>query len=1356
METIGKIPNVESRKSMTDLPFGTIWCLGVPPHERPFVEAAFEGAQCHFPSVREAGGTHNVGVSDLLMTRVRNSERPVVLRWPGVEMERFSEPLRGAGIAFGMLRSSILGAPFDATQPVRAYGFRMDPDPDVPDMLPDFPAAEVGAVVALWREQFLLDCNPRRLGNRQTVLVVADDPASRNTGNDPERFMAYAELLSNARNAHPLEQIVFLTNGETDLPAALQEAIACDADRICELEWSPALLAHVGTVYARESRALLDACLVGLKSCSLSGPETEVSLATRHLLKGAAYFDPVRGAHMSPRDAIALCAARMRLTSSGDPDDATLAARLLDDIPARKHVVEILDPPRPVTRLTGGARLVPPDWLLQDTASPGWAEARAIGLQEDMALAGTILGWQDLYSLPLIRARGEEAALQVSRMAELQPELLCEILEERLVRAAPDCVILCDLADPSVRALSRAAMRCGLLRVALPPETLISDARFYDRASSLADLVFTWHAAHGPLLKAAGLEPGRIRPVLVPARETGHGGRIIVLVDIARPWNIDLETVRVLDNIADALSIEVRLALHVDAMRALSQDVMTEIDMCSNLALVKGGTRSHTLLRHLRGVVGVISQTPSTAMKAGMLGLTSHMDTDFTDRPEGLGQILLDMTDRLNEADAATPLEDAVPGPEALTALLSGATGRPTPPTSAMHTLLAGGRTPLHEVISTSVLPETSTQIHIWEMLDIRRFFRPQALSTASQLADTDVLLEWGNKFRASRNRTYHNAARMGLDRLVLEDGFIRSVEIGLSGVPSLSVVLDDMTAFYDATRPSRIETILNEDAELSEAQRDRARRVIDRIGETKVSKYNFAPYRKVSVGREGYPKILLVDQRAGDFSIVSGMASEKSFREMVAAALEFADTHDIIIKTHPDRNVGGKESAIGETTFALLANNPAVTVVTEDLNPYSLIDIAEKVFVVTSGMGFEALLTGREVWCFGMPFYAGWGLTKDTLRLSRRKVRRSLEEVFHAFYIRLSRYYDPVAGRPCEIETLIDHIVATRPWSLSDAERETLQAPNLHHAAVPGLSGRVWITGPAPWTDWIRRVLRIDGDLHAITSNEFVTSVPELHATEDATVIVPENARIPGLPTAARNGSFRLYHVAESLPGSRANLPDQEMPWSFRLGEGLPEESEAAFVRKLVQQREHAFDLVEEARACREALTGYGLSASPAGRRRAQPGATVLVGMADEKRDQALLQHALSEDMQEGPLVYLPPQGIEIREIRRRLIPLGQEGRRIRIDPQAGLQGAAQVLVDSGPEGFDALLAGTPVTTLGHPFYAGWGLTEDIAAAAQPQCMTLDELVAAALMIETIHARPDTGDRLSLADMIETMRSLF
>ena len=32
----------------------------------------------------------------------------------------------------------------------------------------------------------------------------------------------------------------------------------------------------------------------------------------------------------------------------------------------------------------------------------------------------------------------------------------------------------------------------------------------------------------------------------------------------------------------------------------------------------------------------------------------------------------------------------------------------------------------------------------------------------------------------------------------------------------------------------------------------------------------------------------------------------------------------------------------------------------------------------MTSLAGFEALLRGRPVTTYGMPFYAGWGLTRD------------------------------------------------------------------------------------------------------------------------------------------------------------------------------------------------------------------------------------------------------------------------------------------------------------------------------------------------------------------------------------------
>ena len=53
---------------------------------------------------------------------------------------------------------------------------------------------------------------------------------------------------------------------------------------------------------------------------------------------------------------------------------------------------------------------------------------------------------------------------------------------------------------------------------------------------------------------------------------------------------------------------------------------------------------------------------------------------------------------------------------------------------------------------------------------------------------------------------------------------------------------------------------------------------------------------------------------------------------------------------------------------------------------------------------------------------------------------------------------------------------------------------------------------------------------------------------------------------------------------------------------------------------------------------------------------------------------------------------------------------------------------------GFDALLRGKKVVTYGQPFYAGWGLTEDMvengtAFASRTRRLTLDELVAGVLL---------------------------
>ncbi|WP_245479808.1 beta-3-deoxy-D-manno-oct-2-ulosonic acid transferase [Hansschlegelia zhihuaiae] len=61
---------------------------------------------------------------------------------------------------------------------------------------------------------------------------------------------------------------------------------------------------------------------------------------------------------------------------------------------------------------------------------------------------------------------------------------------------------------------------------------------------------------------------------------------------------------------------------------------------------------------------------------------------------------------------------------------------------------------------------------------------------------------------------------------------------------------------------------------------------------------------------------------------------------------------------------------------------------------------------------------------------------------------------------------------------------------------------------------------------------------------------------------------------------------------------------------------------------------------------------------------------------------------------------------------------------------------------GFEALLRGLQVTTHGQPFYAGWGLTEDLAPPhpKRGRARSLDELVAAALILYPLYVDPVSG----------------
>ncbi len=338
------------------------------------------------------------------------------------------------------------------------------------------------------------------------------------------------------------------------------------------------------------------------------------------------------------------------------------------------------------------------------------------------------------------------------------------------------------------------------------------------------------------------------------------------------------------------------------------------------------------------------------------------------------------------------------------------------PPRGAAERLLCGD--PLDVVAIAS--PPNDLQTHLAPLLSANRVSSSRTLKL-ERIASAELFLEWGLRPTDGKTHQRQMARALGRPTAILEDGFIRSRDIGLSGEAALSVIVDDLTAYYDATRPSRLETLLEGPTELDAAQRARARTLIDRIVGSKRSKYNHAPTDPVSVGRPGHPKALVIDQRRGDMSVELGQADETTFGRMLDEALSKGPDWDVVVKLHPDATKGGRESYFQNLEPMEEGDRARLVVVRDEVNPYSLLEIADEVFTVTSGMGFEALMAGRKVRCYGMPFYAGWGLTEDVQSCPRRSRRRDVEEIFHAAYLRLSRYYSPGLERRCSLEELLD-----------------------------------------------------------------------------------------------------------------------------------------------------------------------------------------------------------------------------------------------------------------------------------------------------------------------------------------------
>lgn len=167
---------------------------------------------------------------------------------------------------------------------------------------------------------------------------------------------------------------------------------------------------------------------------------------------------------------------------------------------------------------------------------------------------------------------------------------------------------------------------------------------------------------------------------------------------------------------------------------------------------------------------------------------------------------------------------------------------------------------------------------------------------------------------------------------------------------------------------------------------------------------------------------------------------------------------------------------------------------------------------------------------------------------------------------------------------------------------------------------------------------------------------------------------------------------------------------------------------------------------------TGRGAVDRPGGERRhvlvtgqVEDDRSVLSGGGDVRSNLELLRRARLREP-DAYLIYKPHPDVEAGH-RKGHIPdaealryADQIVRDAGISPLLAMVDHVHVLTSLA--GFEALLRDKPVTTHGAPFYAGWGLTEDLGQipARRTARRSLDELVAAALLLYPRYLDPQTG----------------
>ncbi|MGR3485804.1 MAG: capsular polysaccharide biosynthesis protein [Paracoccaceae bacterium] len=568
----------------------------------------------------------------------------------------------------------------------------------------------------------------------------------------------------------------------------------------------------------------------------------------------------------------------------------------------------------------------------------------------------------------------------------------------------------------------------------------------------------------------------------------------------------------------------------------------------------------------------------------------------------------------------------------------------------------------------------------------------------------------WGDSPTAWRGLAV--ARGRGAQVIRIEDAFLRSVRPGRAGgAGPLGLMLDRTGLHFDGRAPSDLETLLASDPLNDLSLLARADLAIARMRRGHLSKYTaFDP--DLPHPAPGYA--LIVDQTAGDASVranLSGHADGRSaFLAMIADIRARDPGRRIVVKAHPETSAGARPGHLAAADGVEIADGP--------LSPWRLIDGAEEIHVLSSQLGFEAILAGRRPTVWGAPFYAGWGLTDDRTAHPRRPRRLTPAQLFAGAMILSPIWCDPATGARMEVEQALDWLEAgTTAWR---QDRHGWTAAGMRLWKRPHMQAFFGDPGGVAFADAPRP--------------------PRRHMTWGVAPAPDDTARV-------EDGFLRSRGLgADLVPPLSLTLDDLGLYYDphreSRLerilngADALPDDARAraeALIARLIEGGVSKYNLAEG-----------DVPPLPRGPRILVPGqveddASIRLGAGEVRTNAALLAAARARHP-DATILWKPHPDVEagLRPGAVADPDRWADATLTGVDAATALGVADRVVTMTSGLGFEAILRGVPVTTLGAPFYAGWGLTRHEGPALPRRTAQLD---AAALAWGTLIAYPRYRD---------------